>query len=125
MLLSTRRSLVSKWYGRVFNSPKDHVVHEHYLKVVQNHIKPLGLSSENQVYEHTISSHSYVSEQLAHVRFHYDLSPMQIVKEWKRRPFYEFITNLLALIGGTFTVMGIVNEAYNGILAKASIGKLG
>ncbi|GAB5371075.1 hypothetical protein AAMO2058_001548200 [Amorphochlora amoebiformis] len=121
----SHRSLVSKWYGRVFNSPKDHVVHEHYLKVVQNHIKPLGLSSENQVYEHTISSHSYVSEQLAHVRFHYDLSPMQIVKEWKRRPFYEFITNLLALIGGTFTVMGIVNEAYNGILAKASIGKLG
>ncbi len=121
----SHRSLVSKWYGRTFNSPKDHVVHEHYLKVVQSLVKPLGLSSERQVYEHTISSHSYVSDQLAHVRFHYDLSPMQVVKEWKRRPFYDFLTSLLALIGGTFTVMGMINEAYTSIAYKGRINKLG
>jgi len=119
------RDTVSRWYGRDFNSPKDHVVHEHYLKVVQTEVNPLGLAEKKQLYEHTISSHSYVSEQLPHVKFHYDLSPMQVVKTWERRPFYEFVTSLLALIGGTFAIMGVFNEMVNGAMAKRRIGKLG
>lgn len=41
-------------------------------------------------------------------KFHFDISPMavQITKEGRR--WYDFITSLLSLLGGTFTVIGLV-----------------
>lgn len=46
-------------------------------------------------------------------RFSYDLSAMSVVLTRKGKPLYEFITSVCAIIGGTFTVMGLVAGILN------------
>ena len=49
--------------------------------------------------------------QVPAVVFQYDLSPISIVETLKFRPFYQFITNFMAIIGGVFAVRHV--HAYN------------
>ncbi len=46
-------------------------------------------------------------------RFSYDISPMSVLVKAKGKKFYEFITSMCAVIGGTFTVVGL----FNGVLS--------
>ena len=41
--------------------------------------------------------------------FSYDLSPMAVVVTSKGRRWYDFLTSLCAIIGGTFTVVGLLD----------------
>ena len=45
--------------------------------------------------------------QVPAVVFQYDLSPISIVETLKFRPFYQFITNFMAIIGGVFAVRDV------------------
>jgi hypothetical protein len=44
------------------------------------------------------------------VFFNYELSPMRARIEEKRRSFLHFLTRVCAIIGGVFTVMGMVDS---------------
>ena len=107
---------VSKWLGQVFSSQTKHTIHEHYLKIVEYEYKHgFGRSNADHIYEHSISSHSYAnSKEAPKVRFHFDLSPMQVTVENVSRPWYKFITMLCAFIGGTWSVMSLVNDVAAG-----------
>ena len=39
----------------------------------------------------------------------YDLSPMAVVVSSKGRRWYDFVTSVCAIVGGTFTVLGLVD----------------
>jgi hypothetical protein len=58
----------------------------------------------------------------------YDLSPMAVVVSETRQPTYRFLTNLCAIIGGVFTVIGLVDSLLHGVATtlkfKRSIGKV-
>ncbi len=46
-------------------------------------------------------------------QFHYDISPMAVVvKKEGDRKFYDFITSLLAILGGTFTVISFFEHTW-------------
>lgn len=109
-------------YKKKFISEDVHAVHEHYIKVVFTSIKFLGRDSI-PTYQHSVSSHSYVSDALPVVKLGYDLSPMQVIVSEERRPWYNFVTSLCAIIGGTFTVMGILTSVVHGSIAKRVLGK--
>ena len=47
---------------------------------------------------------------IAAAKFTYDLSPMSIVVSETRRPFYTFLTSVCAIIGGVFTVIGLIDS---------------
>ena len=51
----------------------------------------------------------YFEEDVPEARFSYDLSPMAVVITRKGKKWYEFITSICALIGGTFTVVGLIS----------------
>jgi len=51
-------------------------------------------------------------------RFAYDLSPMAVVINRKGKRWYEFITSVCALIGGTFTVVGLLSS-FLGVVFKS------
>lgn len=59
--------------------------------------------------------------------FRYEISPLTVKYTQKRQPFYRFITTICAVIGGTFTVAGILDSMIFGaqqMVKKAQIGKL-
>ena len=60
----------------------------------------------------------YQVDDVPEARFAYDLSPMAVVIKKKGKKWYEFITSICALIGGTFTVMGLMSS-FLSIIFKA------
>lgn len=44
------------------------------------------------------------------VFFNYELSPLRVRIEERRRSFGHFLTNCCAIIGGVFTVMGLLDS---------------
>ena len=51
----------------------------------------------------------YQDDEIPEARFSYDISPMSVAIQKKGKHWYEFITSICALIGGTFTVVGLVS----------------
>lgn len=49
-------------------------------------------------------------------KFSYDLSPMAVIVTSRGRPWYDFVTSVCAIIGGTFTVVGLVDAAIHKVI---------
>lgn len=60
--------------------------------------------------------------------FRYDLSPIVVSFYQKKEPFFHFLVQLCAIIGGVFTVAGIIDGIFHKsiktLLKKAEINKL-
>lgn len=59
--------------------------------------------------------------------FRYDLNPITVKYHESRPPLYHFLTTVCAIVGGTFTVAGIIDSCiFTGleIFKKLEIGKL-
>jgi len=62
----------------------------------------------------------YGEEDVPEAKFLYDVSPMAVVVQKKGRHLYDYITSLLAILGGTFTVVSLMdNTLYVLFKAKA------
>lgn len=58
--------------------------------------------------------------------FRYDLTPITVKYTRRRKPLYHFLTTTMAIIGGTFTVAGIIDSlTYTAIsiVKKIELGK--
>merc|ERR1719313_1613949 len=111
--------------GRSFTVDKFHQAPHHFIKVVHTRFESAGLRSYQQTHQWSVRT---VSRQtVPQAKFSYDLSPVEVLVSKGERRWYDFITSLLAIIGGAFTVMsmtsGMVNLAHTKL--KASINKLG
>ena len=62
----------------------------------------------------------YEEDEVPEAKFSYDLSPMAVVVSNKGRRWYDFITSLCAIIGGTHTVVGLVDTVLNRFFASGS-----
>jgi len=70
---------------------------------------------------------SHSGKFLPAVWFKYDLNPITIKYSHRRKPFYSFITTTFAIIGGTFTVAGIIDSIIfttSNLFKKFELGKL-
>jgi len=95
--------------GKVFISDKFHRAHHHYLKVISTHFGDKSSLTKYQFLEQS-QEVSYDELDVPEARFSYDLSPMSVtVKKKIKKSWYEFLTSLFALIGGTFTTIGIID----------------
>jgi len=100
-----------------------HSSYHHYIKVVSTHLE-VGARFTGKdailAYQMVESSQlmSYNTEDVPEARFSYDLSPMSVTITRKGKRFYEFLTSVCAIIGGTFTVVSLFNS-FLGILFKA------
>ena len=59
----------------------------------------------------------YSVEDVPEARFSYDIAPMSVVIQRKGKRWYEFITSICAIIGGTFTVISLLN-GFLGVIFK-------
>ena len=103
--------------GLPFISPEAGRAHVHYLKVVTKVLKHSDASDDLLAYKYTVHSNAYDTKEPGakvapepSIDFKYDLSPISIVVQQERMPFYRFITSACAIIGGVFTVIGLLEN---------------
>ena len=83
-------------------------------------------------YQYTYAYRSYVSfghggRVVPAIWFRYDLNPITVKYHESRPPLYHFLTTVCAIVGGTFTVAGIIDSViFSGmeIFKKFELGKL-
>ncbi|VDP18148.1 unnamed protein product [Soboliphyme baturini] len=83
-------------------------------------------------YQYTYAHKEYIGVSLGgyvlpSVWFRYDLTPITVRYYERRQPIYAFITSICAIIGGTFTVAGIIDSLIftaSQMYKKFEIGKL-
>jgi hypothetical protein len=81
-----------------------HQLHEAF----HHHIKLVSTSSE---YYHVLENSQisyYRQDQVPEAKFVLDISPIAVRYRWWHRPWYDYVTSILAIVGGTFTVVGMV-----------------
>ncbi|KAL1207102.1 Protein disulfide-isomerase 5-3 [Cardamine amara subsp. amara] len=120
--------LDGKWFinQRKFDA---NVTIEHYLQVVKTEVISKRSGQEHPLieeYEYTAHSNVAHSYDLPVAKFHFELSPMQVLISENPKSFSHFITNVCAIIGGVFTVAGILDSIFEStvkLVKKVELGK--
>eukprot|EP00927_Polykrikos_kofoidii_P066746 TRINITY_DN62310_c0_g1_i1.p1 TRINITY_DN62310_c0_g1~~TRINITY_DN62310_c0_g1_i1.p1 ORF type:complete len:346 (-),score=38.91 TRINITY_DN62310_c0_g1_i1:262-1299(-) len=104
------------------------LIYEYYSKVVPTSYVPLE-SSPIHVYQFTANTNRIANQQMPSLYLRYDFSPVTIKYTEVRQSISHFVVQICAVIGGVFTVAGLVDSfIHKGIVhlaRKAQIGKLG
>ncbi|KAL2327988.1 hypothetical protein Fmac_021415 [Flemingia macrophylla] len=115
--------------GRSFINNRDlgaNVTIEHYIQIVKTEVMNRNGYKLIEEYEYTAHSNVAHSLDIPVAKFHLELSPMQVLITENQKSFSHFITNVCAIIGGVFTVAGIVDAILHNtirIMKKVELGK--
>mmetsp|Transcript_126125 Transcript_126125/g.315204 ORF Transcript_126125/g.315204 Transcript_126125/m.315204 type:complete len:469 (-) Transcript_126125:132-1538(-) len=91
--------------GRTFVADKFHKAPHHFIKVVHTRFEETGLRSYQQT--HQWSLRMLQRNTIPQAKFSYDLSPVEVVVSKGERRWYDFVTQVFAIIGGAFSVMSM------------------
>jgi len=102
--------LGKKLDGKQFMAAHTNHTFVHYLKLVKSSFlvqdEPKG-----GLYRYVSHTGEYQDEEeLQSVMFAYEISPMAIVQSKASKPFYHFLTNVCAILGGVFSVLGMIDH---------------
>ncbi|XP_070540553.1 endoplasmic reticulum-Golgi intermediate compartment protein 1-like isoform X2 [Ptychodera flava] len=105
--------------------------HDYYMKIVPTVYEDVW-GKTNISYQYTYAYKDYVAFGHGHrvlpaIWFRYDISAITVKYHETRAPFYTFITTICAIVGGTFTVAGIIDSMIftaAAVFKKAELGKL-
>ena len=115
--------------GNVYVNYNDHEAFHHYLKVVTTQfVDPYTKNHKARLFQkgktlYQILSSSqlsfYRSDIVPEAKFSYDPSPIAVFhrKEYQKH-WYDYITSLMAIIGGTFTVIGMLENTIHMAVKK-------
>jgi len=118
----------------ISNDEKGSSMFQYYIKIVPTTYKYLGRYSLVYTNQYSVTKHekqiSLMSGDsgLPGVFFMYEFSPMMVKVTEQSKSFLHFLTSLCAIIGGVFTVAGLLDSfLYHGAkyLQKNELGKLG
>ncbi|GAB4849655.1 Protein disulfide-isomerase 5-4 [Ancistrocladus abbreviatus] len=101
---------------------------EHYLQVVKTEVvagRPPHEHTLIEEYEYTTHSSLVQSPHIPAAKFHFELSPMQVLVTENPKSLAHFLTNVCAIIGGVFTVAGIVESILHNTIRVLKKGKMG
>jgi len=124
--------------GNVYVTHKEHEAHHHYLKVITTDLGAVSkvvqaISKRNKpkygkykppepprAYQILQSSQLslYKGDIIPEAKFTYDLSPIAVSYSKKYRPWYDYLTSVMAIIGGTFTVVGMLESGIHSVSSK-------
>merc|ERR1719330_551556 len=111
--------------GRTFSTDKFHKAPHHFIKVVHTRFEASGTRSYQQTHQWT--SRTLSRSTVPQAKFSYDLSPVEVVVTKGDRRWYDFVTQVFAIIGGAFSVMSMATGIFKltGKHMKAAMNKLG
>ena len=119
------KGLLNPLNEKVFATETPGITFDHYIKIVSTQYK-LGWS-EFAGYQMQYSNHQYLFEsqhadddegKVPEARFSFDFAPTAVVIRYGGKRWYDFVTNLCAIIGGVFTVMGLVDRSLHGVRSR-------
>lgn len=120
--------LMHPFDGRVFLLQKIHTAPQHYIKVVTVIYE---FNNDQRVQAYQLSTQTRVASfddlSIPEAKFSYELSPVSVKVTHNGKPFYSFLTSLFAIIGGTFTVLSLLDGAAGlvNVRFKKMLGELG
>ncbi|GMT06300.1 hypothetical protein PENTCL1PPCAC_28474, partial [Pristionchus entomophagus] len=105
--------------------------HEYILKIVPTVFESIG-GKITTAYQYTFGHKEYVAYHhsgkiIPAVWFKYELQPITVKMTEMRQSFYMFLTSICAVVGGTFTVAGIIDSfvfTMSEMWKKHELGKL-
>lgn len=101
-------------YSKTLRPEDGNGMYQYYLKIVPtDYVSSSGSTTSTNQY--SVTEHfRHVSvargSGLPGVFFFYDVSPIRVTVKPKAVPFLHFVTQLCAIIGGVFTVMGVIDS---------------
>jgi hypothetical protein len=91
-----------------------HEAYHHYMKVISTNVDGLQYGqSDLKVYQILENSQLafYQTDIVPEAKFILDLSPISVSYKTTSRHWYQYITSIMALVGGTFTVIGMIETS--------------
>jgi hypothetical protein len=103
-------------------------IYQYYLKVVPTKFLTYSGKEINN-YQYTYSSFAeFTLNDMPSLYFRYDLSPITVEYKQYRETFLNFFINICAILGGVFTVTGIIDAIIHKsvvlLLRKAEMNKI-
>ena len=103
-------------------------IYQYYLKVVPTKFLTYS-GKEINSYQYTYSSFAeFTINEMPSIYFRYDLSPITVEYKQYRDTFLNFFINICAILGGVFTVTGIIDAIIHKsvvlLLRKAEMNKI-
>ena len=94
-----------------------HQAFHHHLKIISTHITDRGiLFNDNTILYQILEESQLIMYQVVNVpeiKFLYDMSPMSVALTLESElPWYDYISKLLAIIGGTYVTLGLINSIF-------------
>ena len=104
------------------------MTYQYYLKIVPTKFRYL-IGATYDKYQYTANSFSETSlDRLPLLFFKYDLSPITVEYKQTKISFLTFLINVFAILGGVFTVAGIIDAIIHKsvlmLLRKAEMNKI-
>jgi hypothetical protein len=105
--------------------------HEYVMRIVPTTYEDIS-GGKLMAYQYTYAYRSHISfghggRVIPALWFRYDLNPITVRYHEDRPPLYHFLTTICAIVGGTFTVAGIIDSCIfsaTEIFKKFELGKL-
>merc|ERR1719499_1487762 len=117
--------------GHLFSIDRMHSAPHHYIKIIPAIMEmrqAVGMEQiEGYVQVAQSSIAKYDADEVPEARFSYDLSPMGMHITQRGTHWYTYLTSMFALIGGTFTVISMIDMflSKTSTTFKRRVNKLG
>lgn len=93
--------------GRKFTLSRFHESYIHDLKVVST-VSSSGQTTYQFLFQGRVSK--LQEDQIPQAQFHYDIEPFSIHVRRDEKKWYNFLTSLLAILGGSFVVLKLISR---------------
>jgi hypothetical protein len=97
--------------GNIYMTHNLHEAYHHYIKLISTNENSFQVLQSTQLT-------SYQRDSVPEAKFIIDLSPIAVFYERKSMKWYDYITSLMAIIGGTFTVVGFLESGFGRLSKK-------
>jgi len=102
--------------GNAYVTYDVHTAYHHHLKIITTNFKVNNYFQADRfgkAYQILAQSQlsRYEEEKIPEAKFSYDLSPVAISFRQKSRKWYDYLTSVMAIIGGSFTVVGMMESS--------------
>lgn len=91
--------------GKVYATKHLHQAYHHYIKLVSTNSHFYKVLENSQLVY-------YAEDKIPEAKFVLDISAIAVHYRTSSRPWYDYLTSLLAIVGGTFTVVGLVDSLF-------------
>lgn len=98
-----------------------HEAYQHYLKVITTNVDGLRIGQRDlKAYQILQNSQLGLLHQdvVPEAKFTYDLSPISVSYRTTSRHWYDYLTSVFAIVGGTFTVVGMIESSIHVALSR-------